>query len=748
MKRTGFSLFIVLCLVFALGVTVSAAQPASGTCGDDLTWTLDASGKLTISGTGPMEDYVYLSGGSGEHPWSGCEEEITAIVIEDGVTYIGEYAFCDFTNLKSVTIPASVQAFGRCAFLDCASLTGPITIPAGVTEIPYRLFMGCNALTGVTIPDSVTLIDGGAFQACYDLKAISIPAGVTDIGEAAFNGCKLLTEVILPEGITVIRASLFGSCAGLKAIEIPEAVTVIQDMAFYGCTGLTEVTIPENVTAILDEAFGKCTNLKSIQFTGAAPDIWENTFRDVTAAVSYPGDLDNWDVRANQNYGGSLTWNVYCSGVHNSADGTVTKEPTCVEPGEKTGICDICGESYTRPIPAGGEHTFDEGVQTTAPTCTENGIITYTCTRCGETQEEYIQPLGHTNGELIHVENSQYHKRVCEVCGVETVTGCVYDEGVVTQEVSLTRKGITAYTCAKCGGVWDEEFVYRIYGDNRYATAIAIADALKEQLGVDRFDTILVASGKGFADALPGSYLAAVKNAPILVSNPHNEDTVAQYILDNLSENGTVYLLGGPSALAETMEEKLEGLNVVRLAGSNRYETNLKILETAGAADQEILICTGKSFADSLSASAVGKPILLVGKTLSEDQKAFLEGTSGRFVIIGGTSAVTAQLEAELQAYGTTQRLSGENRYETSVLVAEYFFDSPEAVVLAYGKNFPDGLCGGPYAYQASAPLILTNSQSYSEAVTYTVARGICQGAVLGGPTLISEEAALAILAG
>ena len=746
MKRNLFSLVLVLCLMLGLAVSASAAE-SSGTCGDNLTWTL-SGGKLTISGTGPMDDYVYLSGGSGEHPWSGAEEEITSLVIEEGVTYIGEYAFCDFTNLKTVTIPASVQGFGRCAFMDCASLTGPITIPEGVTEIPYRLFLGCNSLTGVTLPDSVTYIDGGAFQACYDLKAISIPAGVTDIGEAAFNGCELLTEVILPENLTVIRASLFGSCSGLKAIEIPEAVTVIQDMVFYGCTGLTEVTIPQNVTAILDEAFGKCTNLKSIRFTGAAPEIWENTFRDVTATVTYPGDLDNWDARANQNYGGTLTWNVYCSGVHNSVDGTVTQEPTCSEPGEKTGICDICGESYTRPIPAGGEHSFDEGAQTVDPTCTDRGIFTYTCTKCGATEETYLDALGHTNGELIHVDDSPYHKRVCAVCGVETVTGCTYDEGVLVQAASVNQRGITRYSCGVCGGSWEEEHIYRLYGDNRYATSIAIADAMKQELGVESFDAMIVASGLGFADALPGSYLAAVKNAPILVSNTHNEDTVAQYILENLSEGGTVYLLGGPSALPETMEEKLSGLNVVRLAGANRYETNLKILEAAGTGDEEILVCTGTGFADSLSASATGKPILLVGKALTDGQKAFLEGSSGKFVIIGGTGAVSEAIEEALTAYGTVTRLSGSNRYETSVEVAEYFFEAPKALVLAYGKNFPDGLCGGPLAYAAGAPLVLTTDQNYSTVLEYALTNGVESGAVLGGPGLIAEDVAMAVLGG
>jgi len=217
---------------------------------------------------------------------------------------------------------------------------------------------------------------------------------------------------------------------------------------------------------------------------------------------------------------------------------------------------------------------------------------------------------------------------------------------------------------------------------------------------------------------------------------------VAAYIEANLASGGTVYLLGGTSAVPAEMEELLEGLNIVRLAGENRYETNLLILEEAGIGDEEILICTGRGFADSLSASAVGKPILLVNKTLYEDQKEFLKATSGEFVIIGGESAVSVALAEELEDYGSIERLAGANRFETSVLVAEHFFDEPDSAVLAYSQNFPDGLCGGPLAAAMDAPLLLIATKRGDVVVEYANETGISCGAVLGGTGLIDDATA------
>ena len=229
------------------------------------------------------------------------------------------------------------------------------------------------------------------------------------------------------------------------------------------------------------------------------------------------------------------------------------------------------------------------------------------------------------------------------------------------------------------------------------------------------------------------------------MTNGKNLADLKDYILENLVTGGTIYLLGGDAAVPEAVENALAGLGtIIRLAGDSRYDTNLEILKEAGVGHEDIFVCTGKNFADSLSASAAKKPILLVNnKVLSDTQKTFLEeNVKGSIYIIGGESAVNATIEEELSVYGKTERISGSTRYETSVLFAQKFFEAPKHAVLASAKNFPDGLCGGALAMSLDAPLILTADGKVDEAVSYMSENGISTGFVLGGDAVISDESA------
>ena len=273
-----------------------------------------------------------------------------------------------------------------------------------------------------------------------------------------------------------------------------------------------------------------------------------------------------------------------------------------------------------------------------------------------------------------------------------------------------------------------------------------MADQLKKNMGVSVFDTVIVAYGQNFPDALTGSYLAAVKNAPILLTEPNKDALVLDYISENLTSGGKVYILGGTAAVSENFENsaKEAGFDVVRLKGKGRYETNLEILKEAGVNEtDEILIATGTNFADSLSASATKLPMLLVGPGLTAEQKAFLATTSRKFVIIGGTGAVNEAVEAELAQIGTVERIKGKTRYETSVVIAERYFTDPAAAVLAYAQGFPDGLCGGPLAMNMGAPLILTSNEAPTAADDYI--EGITVGAVTGGTGRITDDTVRAI---
>lgn len=279
-----------------------------------------------------------------------------------------------------------------------------------------------------------------------------------------------------------------------------------------------------------------------------------------------------------------------------------------------------------------------------------------------------------------------------------------------------------------------DTYAKRLYGSNRYETSFEIANALKAELKVSKFSHIIVANGTNFADALAGSYLASIKNAPIIMTNGKNAQDVRNYINNHVKKGGTVYLLGGTAAVPEGVGCGLGEYHVKRLSGKTRYETNLAILKEAKISSSEILVCTGKSFADSLSASATGKPILLVNKELSQEQKNYLSSLSGKtFYILGGTSAVSEALEQELTQYGTVERIGGATRAETSVMIAEKFFKSPSSIVLASSGNFPDGLCGGPLAAKKKVPMILTKTGSESAAKAYAQANDIHEGLVLGG---------------
>ena len=285
------------------------------------------------------------------------------------------------------------------------------------------------------------------------------------------------------------------------------------------------------------------------------------------------------------------------------------------------------------------------------------------------------------------------------------------------------------------------EGVKRVAGATRYQTSYQIAKNMKEVTGGNKYDTVIIASGTGFADALAGSYLAAKKGAPILMSNGKNGADIQAFIRENVNAGGMVYLLGGIKALPGVVVSNLEGYQIKRLAGDNRYATNLEILKEAGVTNEEIIVATGNGFADSLSASASGKPILLVNKGLTADQKAYLSTvSSSQYYIIGGVSAVSAATEAELKTYGSVERLGGANRYQTSAMVASEFFPNATCAIVAYGRNFPDGLCGGPLAYSLSAPLILTENGKEADAIAYTSIRSIKDGAVLGGAGLVSDK--------
>ncbi len=343
-------------VLIAQEIVPATGSATGGTCGDNLTWMLDADGTLTISGTGAMTDYTQET----VAPWDAQRANVKNIVIEAGVTHIGKRSFMSCaavnltipdtvtsigsmafysTELTSVTLPDSVETIGMSAFMsasklteitlpknlkivewnlfaECASLKH-VTIPAGVTSIGMSAFEACVALETVVIPDSVTSIPTNAFYGCESLTAIAIPEGVSSIGTNTFAGCKSLKTVTIPSGVTEIGLGAFSGCEALEAILIPEGVPNIGTAAFYGCSSLKTITIPASVTNLDNVVFENCTALEEIIFEGDAPTMAEDCFNGIATTAYYPANNATWTDAVKQNYGGTITW----TGVYEVLDG-------------------------------------------------------------------------------------------------------------------------------------------------------------------------------------------------------------------------------------------------------------------------------------------------------------------------------------------------------------------------------------------------------------------------------------------
>ncbi len=300
---------------------------ASGECGaegDNVTWQLDSEGTLTISGEGEMVNWTDT-----DSPWYD-NDDIISVVIEDGVTSIGDYAFWWCASITSVIIPDGITSIGDYTFSHCKSLTS-LTIPDTVKSIGNNAFYYCNSLVSITMPDSITRMGNNAFSYCTKLKKliiaegsktitsamtcglkyyiedVEIPDSVTRIGDEAFYEFSLLLSITLPDSVTSVGRNAFlgtlwfefkknntfiiingilldgHKCKG--DVSVPDGVKIIGDSAFVG-SSLTSITIPDSVTSIGNSAFEDCNTLTSITIPDSVTSIGDSAFKDCNALTS------------------------------------------------------------------------------------------------------------------------------------------------------------------------------------------------------------------------------------------------------------------------------------------------------------------------------------------------------------------------------------------------------------------------------------------------------------------------------
>ena len=204
------------------GVTLFSNHKTYGKCGDNLYWYVDENNALTIYGTGAMYDYNDFSN---KTPWRNLETPPTSLVLEEGITHIGDYAFSRCSGLiGDLTIPNSVTTIGNSAFYNCSGFTGSLTIPNSVTTIENYAFFNCSGLTGdLTIPHSVTTIGDYAFYNCSGFTgSLTIPNSVTSIGNYAFSNCSGLTNIFFYRDTNpTIGSNVFNGISSTAKIYVP-----------------------------------------------------------------------------------------------------------------------------------------------------------------------------------------------------------------------------------------------------------------------------------------------------------------------------------------------------------------------------------------------------------------------------------------------------------------------------------------------------------------------------------------------
>ena len=397
-------------------ITVQDTE-TSGTCGTNVNWSYE-NGTLTISGQGAMDDYSTLE----SRPWHDLRMSITKLVIEDGVTTIGNNAFFALA-IKTATLGKDVTRIGEDAFS----------------------YIGM--MESINIPDGVTSIGENAFRGCTGLKSINILDGVTRIGAYAFYDCINLGSINIPDGVTAIEASTFRSCVRLKELVLPESVQSLGNSSLVdtgvACTGGLTLTVRNP----------KCDIAQYMGMRG--------------------GTIRGHDGSTAQGYANSYR-DIKFEAIHIWDKGTVKTEPTCTEKGVKTYKCkcEWCTETKPEEIAIDPDnHDWSAWEVTTPATCTEDGVETRTCKNDKtHTETRTIEATNHDWGEWKVTTPA-----TCTEDGVETQT-CKNDKThTETRKIPATGKHTYATTITKANPGKDGSIVKKctVCGKVESKTAIS-----------------------------------------------------------------------------------------------------------------------------------------------------------------------------------------------------------------------------------------------------------------------------------
>lgn len=466
-KRTlSLILSLVLMVTTCMSVMVTDAKAVT-VPGPNLTYDFDSStGTLTISGTGDMYDFRDTDLGSNHKtPWSNFKDDILKVVINEGVTRVGQYSFFNCANLKSVSLPSTVKSIGG------YGITGGY---AGTNGLSYGAFRDCVSLTDINLPEGLQKIEIAAFRGCTSLKKVTLPNSLTDMAAGVFVNCTGISEVTFGSGLTEVPLEAFYNCSNLAKINWNSAITSVGEWAFYG-SRLTSIELPEHIAEISARAFADSFHLYDAYIYNRKCTISSLAFNNTKLTVTQDFNVHGYTGSTAQTFAEdkSYTFVPLDSCAHEHTHINVVKAATCTEDGEQETVCDDCQAVIkTETVPATG-HDY-EVISTSDDTKVDGHIRQHEkCKTCGnettvlthvETDDsgsinkKYVWVEGYYNYECnASCTNSGWEKYTCTVEGCSATqrnlvqkTGHTVENWTVTKQPTCTEEGTRTGHCSVC----------------------------------------------------------------------------------------------------------------------------------------------------------------------------------------------------------------------------------------------------------------------------------------------------------
>ena len=318
------------------------------------TYTLDDANRATITGYNGSAAALYIPGEIDGH-------EVVAI---------GDGAFEDRTDLRTVMIPDSVTEIGSCAFNNCTNLSN-VTLSQNLKYMEGRAFGSCEKITKIEIPKSLewcgsTLYDYGPFGDCTGLKTVIFENGTTEISSHLFEKCTGLEEINIPDSVTEIEDSAFSGCVNLSKVNIPDTVTIIGEYAFDSCTNLTAVTLSENLEHMGGKAFGSCEKITKIEIPKSL-EWCDSTLYDYGPF----GDCTGLKTVIFENGTTEISSHLFekCTGLEEI---NIPDSVTEIEDSAFSGCVNLSKVNIPDTVTIIGEYAFDSCTNLTAVTLSEN----------------------------------------------------------------------------------------------------------------------------------------------------------------------------------------------------------------------------------------------------------------------------------------------------------------------------------------------------------------------------------------